>query len=287
MNQKHKLTRIVGWILLAAAALLFCMQLGYFYVHAQYQAEYVDDRVFYSVNMLCIICLISAMCLLLKATKKWIWIGAGLTAIFIIANSVLMVNSNEHIKHYTSISPDFKHVFSVKEDQESGEAVYFRSRFGILARPKEKLPYKIKDTLPVEWLASDVAAFTYSATDDSIHQFIGTYGSRGNGLSYNYVASEIRGEWEGENTQVISDMDGISVTENGETGHFDADHIVQFGTLAVVLMDGPEAAWTISLDENFQSHANEAKQPSGNITLYKASREQNAPITQHYVGEKD
>lgn len=283
MIQKGNRSRIVGWILFAVAVVFFCMQMGYFYVHAQYQAEYVDNRIFYVVNVLCIICMVSAMCLLLQATKRWRWISAGLAVVFIIVNGVLMVNSNEHIKNSTSISPDFKHVFAIKEDKESEEAVYFRSYFDILARPNEKLPYKIDDAFSVEWLARDVAAFTYSAPDDSIHQFIGTYGSRGGG-SYNYVASEIRGEWEGDNTRILSDMDGISVTENGETKHFDEDHIVQFGTLAVVLTDGDEAVWTISLDDNFQSHANESKPPSGNITLYKASNEPKDPITQHYVG---
>lgn len=286
MIRKGKRPQIAGWILFAAAVAFFCLQMGYFYVHAHYQEEYVDDRIFYVVNVLCVICIVAAMYLLLQTTKIWIWIGAGLVVAFTIVNGVLMVNSNENIKNTISISPNFKHAFSIKEDQENGEAVYFRSYFGILARPNEKLPYEIDESLSVEWLAKDVAAFTYSSYDKSIHQFIGTYGSRG-GASYRYVASEIRGEWEGENTRVISDMDGISVTEDGETKHFDDDQIVQFGTLAVVLTEADEAVWTISLDENFKSHANDAKPPAGNITLYKASKGSNEPITQHYVREGD
>lgn len=283
MMHKRNLTRMAGWVLLAAAVALFCMQLGNFYVQVRYHAEYVDDRIFYIVNVLCIVCIVSAIFLLLQVTKRVVWIAAGLVVIFVIVNGFLMMKSNEQIKNMTSISPDFKHVFAIKEDRASGEAVYFRSYFDILARPLEKLPYEIDESISIEWLAKDIAAFTYSSHDGSTHQFIGTYGSR-EGDSYNYVASEIRGEWEGEKTRIVSDADGISVTENGETKHFDEEHTVQFGTLAVVLTEDDEAVWTISLDENFKSHANDDNPPSGNITLYKASKEHNVPMTHAYVG---
>src|SRR5699024_7020060 len=174
-------------------------------------------------KLLCSTCVVSDNIQMLLVTNMIVCIAAVLLAIFYNVNGFLMMKSNEQIKNMTSISPDFKHVFAIKEDRASGEAVYFRSYFDILASPLEKLPYEIDESISIEWLAKDIAAFTYSSHDGSTHQFIGTYGSR-EGDSYNYVASEIRGEWEGEKTRIVSDADGISVTENGETKHFDEEH---------------------------------------------------------------
>lgn len=288
MKQTNKSTRIIGWILFVFAIGFFCLQMGYFYVHANYQAEYVDNRIFYLVNILFVICIALAMWLLLHTKKRWKQIGVGVVAvIFMIANVVLMVNSNKQVKNRTSISPDLKHVFSVKEDIESGEAVYYRSYFNILARPTEKLPYKIDEVFSMEWLANDVAALTYGAPDNTIHLFVGTYGSRDNSQSYHYVGAEMQGEWADGNTRVVSNTDGISVSKNGETESFDWDHIVQFGTLTVVLMNDNEAAWTISLNKNFESNTNASIPPSGDITLYKAAMEKNKPVTLHYVGRSE
>lgn len=64
---------------------------------------------------------------------------------------------------------------------------------------------------------------------------------------------------------------------------FDWDHIVQFGTLAIVLMRESEAAWTISLDENFEVHSDASAIQTGDISLYEASMEENKPITLHYI----
>src|SRR5699024_3716281 len=224
-----------------------------------------------------------AIILLLKVTFKVVWMVAGMGMIFVIVNGFLMMKINKKNKNMRSITNDFKHVFVIKEDRRRIEAVNDMSYFDILERPLETLPYEIDESISIEWLAKDIAAFTYSSHDGSTHQFIGTYGSC-EGDSYNYVASEIRGEWEGEKTRIVSDADGISVTENGETKHFDEEHTVQFGTLAVVLTEDDEAVWTISLDENFKSHANDDNPPSGNITLYKASKEHNVPMTHAYVG---
>ncbi len=144
---------------------------------------------------------------------------------------------------------------------------------------KKKLPYQTNGKMKVEWLANDVAAVTYKTADHKTQQFIGTYGDRGSGRSYYYVGAEIHGKWEGGNAEVISDQEGITVTQNGETELFDWDHIQQFGTLAVVLMKDDEAVWTISLNENFKVDSAASTPPSGNISLYKATMKENKPIT--------
>jgi hypothetical protein len=124
----------------------------------------------------------------------------------------LFVAKGKKVKNIISISPDFKHVLSIKENAESGDAVYLRSYYGILARPKERLPYKTDGEFKVEWLANDIAAVTYKTVDHTIQQFIGTYGDRGYGRFYYYVGAEIHGRWQGNNVEVVSNSEGISVT---------------------------------------------------------------------------
>ncbi|MEN1969441.1 hypothetical protein WMZ97_15365 [Lentibacillus sp. N15] len=287
MKQTNKFTQIIGWLLFLFAIGFFCLQMGYFFVHAKFQAEYIDNRIFYIVNMLCVISAALAILLLVHMIKKWKWIGTGVVVIFVVVNIMLLVNSNQQIRNITSISPDFKHVFSIKEDIKHGEAVYYRSYYGILALPKEKLPYEIGDETHVEWLADDVAAFTYNTADDTVHQFVGTYGDRGGDGSYYYVGPQMHGEWKGDNVRVVSNTDGITVTANGKTESFDWDHIVQFGTLAVVLTKGDKAAWTLSLNKNFEVHSDASIPASAEISLYKASLEKEEPRNLRYSGGQE
>ncbi|ASS89197.1 hypothetical protein [Aeribacillus pallidus] len=183
----------------------------------------------------------------------------------------MFVAKGKKVKNIISISPDFKHVLSIKENTESGDAVYLRSYYGILSRPKERLPYKTDGEFKVEWLANDIAAVTYKTVDHTIQQFIGTYGDRGNGRSYYYVGAEIHGRWQGNNVEVVSHSEGISVTHNGKKELFYWDHITQFGTLAVVLMRHNEEIWTISLNENFVADSADSEHTTGEISLYQAT----------------
>src|SRR5690625_602906 len=282
-QNKRRLTKIIGCILFFLAVGFFSLQMGYLYVHSKFQAAYIDDRLFYMINIFCIICLFLAIVYLLKLTKRSKLIVMGIGVAFIIVNMVMLVSSNQEIKNITSISPDWKQVLVVKQNKETGEAVYYRSHYGILARPKEKLPYETTGEFKTEWLADDVVAVTYKATDNMIQQFIGTYGDRGSGMSYYYVGPEIHGKWQGDNIVVLSDPKGISITENNETELFEWDHIHQFGTLAIVLKRNNEAVWTISLNENFEIFSDAAKPNTGNISIYKATMEENKPIQLHYV----
>ncbi|WP_077622633.1 hypothetical protein [Sediminibacillus massiliensis] len=285
LNNKAKLRLIVGWILLLLAVGFFCLQLGSFFVQARFQAEYVDDRLFYIINMICVICLAMGILLLLRPRKLWAFIGVGAAAAYLFAQVVLLVHNNQETDNITSISPDWKHVLSIKENMETGESVYYRSYYKNLARPKEPLPFEIDGEVKVDWLADDVAVVTYKAENETIQQYIGTYGDRGTGRSYYYVGAETHGRWQGENVEVINDAEGITVSENGEAETFDWDHIEQFGTLAIVLKRDNHAVWTISLDENFEVHSDASEPMEGTITLYKATMEDNQPITLEYVGE--
>ncbi|MBO1001234.1 hypothetical protein [Pseudogracilibacillus auburnensis] len=281
-RNKNRLMKRIGWILFLCAIGFFGLQMGYLLIQDRYQVEYIDNRLFYIINIFCVICLSLAILLLLKLTKRFKLIGTIVVGIFMIIQIVLLVDSDRKINNITSVSPNFKHVFSIKENRDSGESFYYRSYYGILARPKESLPYEIAEDYKVEWLAKDVAAFTYETAENTIQQFIATYGDRGGGIAYYYVGAEMQGVWQGENVEVISDPDGITVTENGRSELFEWENIHQFGTLAIVLKKNNEAAWTISLDDNFVVHSDASEDKVGNIRLYKATMEKNQPIKLQY-----
>ncbi|QHE60281.1 hypothetical protein FHE72_03930 [Rossellomorea vietnamensis] len=176
-----------------------------------------------------------------------------------------------------------KNQFVLKEDRKTGEAVYYRTYYRVFARPKEVLPYETQGKFKLKWLGNDIAALTYRASDNSIHQYIGTYGARDSGISYTYVGPTIQGQWKGNDVRIDSTPKGISIDYNGKSGQYSWDDVVQFGTIAIVLMNDGEAEWTIGLNENFQSHSNDPKPPSGEITLYRASMDYVKPVRLSFV----
>jgi len=286
-QSKNMLFKIAGWASFFIASGLFLLQMGFLYLHMGLgpglrQVEYIDHRLFYMINIFCVAFAVLAILLLFKLKKNWKRIGAGAVAAFFILNGVMLAADSKEVNTITSISPDFKHVLSIKENTESGEAIYNRSYYLILGRPKEKLPYETVGEFKVEWLEDDIAAVTYKTEDNSIQQFIGTYGDRGSGRSYYNVGPEIQGIWQGDNIEVISNTEGISVTESNHTELFEWDEIEQFGTLAIVLKRNDAAVWTIGLNKNFEVHADASKPTVGNITIYKATMEKNKPIILQY-----
>ncbi|MEW8986511.1 MAG: hypothetical protein AB2401_05830, partial [Bacillus sp. (in: firmicutes)] len=171
------------------------------------------------------------------------------------------------------------HVLSIKVDPESRKAVYYRTYFGVFARAKETLPYETTGPFTIEWLAKDIGAVTYESTDQRIHQYIATYGDRGDGSSYSYVGPSIQGTWRAKNVQVDCLTSGITITEKGNSKSYDWKEIVQFGTLAIVLTDHYQAEWTIALGDNFKVNSAANTPPTGEIVLFKAELNNSKPIT--------
>lgn len=282
MKQTRHVWITLGWIFFILAFGLFCMQLGYLYTYEKFQVEYIDNRLFYIINIIFVVFLFLANLLLLKLNKTYRFIGAGLVILFIVVHMVLIVDCHKKTNNVTSVSPDFKHVLSIKENRDSGESIYYRSYYGILARPKEQLPNEVDGEWQVEWLADDIAAVTYQTPDNTIQQFIATYGDRGGGVAYYYVGTEIHGKWQGDNVEVVSNEEGITVRKDNQQELFSWENIEQFGTLAIVLKENNEAAWTISLNENFEVHSDASKPTVGNISLYKATMENNKPLIMEF-----
>jgi hypothetical protein len=280
MNRKYK--KIGGWLFFLMAIGLFSVQMGYFFIKSRYVIEYVDNRFFYVINILIVLAIFLSLFLLLAVNKKWKMIIVSITVVILFIQGVFITIHSYQTKHILRISPDFKNVVVIKEDRKAKQAKNYRSYYWIFAREKEILPYKTKSEFKVKWVEKDIAAVTYKSADSKIHQYIGTYGGRDEG-SYSYVGPSIAGQWQGDNAMVISSPDGITVVHNGKTEKFKWDSVVQFGTLAVVLVQNNEATWMIGLSENFNSNSNELIPPSGEIVLYEATMNNNDPITLKYL----
>ncbi|SFF97011.1 hypothetical protein SAMN05216353_11655 [Halobacillus alkaliphilus] len=284
-NKKGK--KIIGWLLFLAAIGLCCVQGVYFLLENNYSVEYIDNRLFYVINLLIIVFMTLTIFLLLTIEKKWKIIISSFAAALILLQAGLMINHSYETKQVISFSPELNHQLVIKEDSDTSQAAYYRTRYGLFVRPKEDLPYQTSGDYKVKWLEKDIAAVTYEATDRTLHQYIGTYGARDGGISYSYVASMTRGQWKGETAQVTNSSEGIVIEHKGETEHYTHENMVQFGTLALVLMENNEAKWTIALNENFESNSNAPEPPAGEITLYKATMEKNDPISLEYISATD
>lgn len=280
-NNHTKSRKIFGWLLFLAALGFFFLQIGYMLFHSRFQVEYSDNRLFFVINILIVLFLAVALMMLLSLSRRSKVLISVLAVVLILINGVLIPKNNEIIKNITSMSPNVKHVLSIKVDPDTGQAMYYRTYYWMFARAKEALPYETSGEFKVEWLAKDVAAVTYKAKGDTIHQYIGTYGDRGSGYSYYYVGAEIHGRWAGKNVEVLSGTKGITVKQGNTQEHYEWKNIVQFGTLAVVLTENNQAKWTIALAENIKVDSNNYGPKTGEIILYKATMEDTEPIRLH------
>lgn len=274
-STRRNTIRLLGWLLFLVGVGIFCMESGFLVFHEKYTIEHIDQRLFYLLNILCIICLITGCYLCFTFTKRIKQISLIAVIIFSLLHLGLLFDTQTKINHVIRFSPDYKHVLIIKEDIDSGQAIYHRSLYGIFSRPHTSLPGQPKGEFKIDWLANDVVAVTYKTRDDTIQQYIGTYGDRGNGHYY-YVGSEIAGHWEGDRYEVSSDTAGITVIDHGNKELFTWENIEQFGTLAIVLKKDNHARWTIALNENFT--VQNGNFLSGNISLYQATMENNQPI---------
>ncbi|GAB2562361.1 hypothetical protein [Gracilibacillus alcaliphilus] len=273
------MSKIVGWISFLLAVGLFCLQMGYLVFHQNYHVEYVDYRLFYWINIICTLFLLIAILLLTRIRKM---ISCGIAGSVLLTMGILLMISDKPVNHIISLSPDGEQLLLLKENTDQQTATYYRTYYGILARPQQDRLNGTTGEFKVQWVANDIAVITYPTTSGSLQQFVATYGDRGSGYSYYHVEAEIYGTWQGPDIELIRDSEGLRIIENGEMEEFDAAHIRQFGTLAIVLEKDGEAVWTISLDETFQVDTDPSALKEGTISIYKATMEENEPVRLHH-----
>ena len=279
-----KIKKIVGVLCLAIAVCLFFWQIFYLFIRRIYQMEYVYNQLFYIINSIIAIFLGLALWLIYRFSKKQIITGISIITLLIFIQTIFVFYDQSKVNTIRSQSPHSKNTLLIKENIQTGETHYYRVYYQLFGRKMEILPYRTKGQFTVKWLADDVVAVTYKAEDDSIHQYIGTYGYRGD-PNYINVGPNLSGKWESESGNILVNPEGIYITVDGDSNHYDWDDIVQFGTLAIVLVKKNQANWTISLDKDFNDQSDNFLSKSGHITLYKADFNDHEPIRLQYAPE--
>ncbi|CAD5901913.1 conserved membrane hypothetical protein [Carnobacterium maltaromaticum] len=206
--------------------------------------------------------------------------------VIMISISTLFVYLKPAEKNILSISPNKKHVFLVKESNEDHSLYYFNNYYLILARLKEKLPFQNTEEYQTTWLTNEACVLTYRSKNQSLHQYIGTYG--GNKAAYHYVTSDLEGVWLSADDDVQFSLDsstGIKVSVGGKSESFTFEQAVQFGTTSLVLKDKKNDKWSISLSpENEYNQADELiKNSKTKIELLKASIDNPQKITLFFM----
>src|SRR5690625_480796 len=103
-----KKRRISTWgaLLFLFALGSFSFQMGFLFLQANFQVEYIDNRIFYIINMLCVLCLGVAIYLLLALTGKWKWMMGSLFAILVVVDGVIHGRRYQMIKYILILAPN-------------------------------------------------------------------------------------------------------------------------------------------------------------------------------------
>lgn len=285
-NSKGSLLRkVLGWLFAVPSGLLLLMQLAYLLIGKRYGFEYIDDNILYYVNGAILLTAFLSLLLLVRKKKAVIAVSAA-CAILLAADFMAMQAFHLHFSTISiiSVSPDYRHVLVLKQDTSNGKTVSYRNRIFLFARPGEQFPYTVDGPVKIQWLVSDVCAVTYTEPDQTAHQYIDTFGDRGSGISYYYVASALRGQWEMEGKNptgktLTADASGITITDGSTEVHYDQDSCVQVGTLALVLCKDGLPQWTVALNADCKIGNDDLIAPGGTITLCAVSMDKTAPMT--------
>ncbi|MFS8186119.1 hypothetical protein ACMG4J_05040 [Rossellomorea marisflavi] len=269
---------VMGWCCFAFSVILFLFQGLYLILRLRWGVEYADDRLFYLLTTFIVVFATVALLLLMDLKRNGKAFLLGIATIFILLQGVLLFRHMKDVREFVSHSPDWKTYLVLKQDRLTGKTVYYRPFYGPFVQGKETLPFSMKGDAKIKWIQDDIVAATYHSEDGSIHQFIGTYGDRGQGSSYTNVALSFPGTWKEGDLTLTSTTDGLILQRDHEVERYTWENIVQFGTLAVVLTENDEAQWTIALGEDFISHENDPDPPAGSIYLYEATDENNEPV---------
>src|SRR5690625_849311 len=116
MKWIRKQRRFIGWFLFLFGVGIFCLQSGFLFLHEKYHIEYVDQRLFYMLNIICVICLFLGCYLSFKITKRVKQISMTIVIIFVLLHVGLLIDSHRKVKHVIRSSPDFNHVLIIKEN---------------------------------------------------------------------------------------------------------------------------------------------------------------------------
>lgn len=148
---------------------------------------------------------------------------------------------------------------------------------------QDQLPYTVNSELKYQWLTNDICAITYKSTDDNTHQYIATFGDRGNGISYLDPKTAISGNWSSKTDNskltLIVDRSTITVTDDNNQWIYNDNDCVRFGTIAIALCKNGIPQWSIALNEDSKINYDCMIAKGGTLTLCPVSMDKTDPIT--------
>ena len=283
-SQMKRSYRIGSAVCACVAVVLILMQIAYFIYNKKSSYEYIADWMLYAVNAMILLSLF-LMFFFLRRRDRSVFLAASIVfSLLFCVNAVLMFLFGFKTTSVVSLSSDLKHLTVLKQNIETGKVTVYRNPILVFARLHEPLPHSVDSQLKTQWLAPDVCAVTYEDTSGKLHQYVSTYGDRGNGLSYYTVAGAISGNWaldakNADGNTIKTDENGITIRQGDHKELFAYTDCVQFGTLALVLYRNDIPVWTVALngDCNLIEGYN-ILDDDGTITLCQVSMEKTAPF---------
>lgn len=279
-KRKEKIEKVkkkIGIISIIIFVFSLILQVVYLIILKRHNYEYVIDLIEYIINQIMILS-IACSTILLAKKKKVNVIIYFMAAIFTIVNIICMCNNGLKNKSVVSFSKDFSNELILKIDKDTGSIKLYRNaKLFIFAKEKEQFDYELTGKIKKQWIEKDICGITYKDKNNKLREYVVTYGDRGDGISYYYVANALLGNWQvfttnGKATQMLVDSKGIKITKDGKSELFEYDKCKQYGTTALVLYKNEVPKYVIGLDRNckIDNKTNIIKK-DGTITLAEIS----------------
>lgn len=273
----QKVKKRIGVISIIIFVFALILQIVYLIIFKRHNYEYVIDALEYIINQIMILSATSSIILLLKKKKINIIIYF-MAVIFTIANIAFMCNNGLKNKSVVSFSKDFSNELILKINNDTGSIKLYRNaKLFIFAKENEQFDYELKGRIKKQWIENDICGITYKDKNNKLREFVVTYGDRGDGVSYYYVANALLGNWQvfttnGKPTQMLVDSKGIKITKDGKSEIFEYNECKQYGTIALVLYKNEVPKYVIGLDKNCEiDNKTNIIKKDGTITLAEIS----------------
>lgn len=273
----QKVKKRIGVISIIIFVFALILQIVYLIIFKRHNYEYVIDALEYIINQIMILSATSSIILLLKKKKINIIIYF-MAVIFTIANIAFLCNNGLKNKSVVSFSKDFSNELILKINNDTGSIKLYRNaKLFIFAKENEQFDYELKGRIKKQWIENDICGITYKDKNNKLREFVVTYGDRGDGISYYYVANALLGNWQvfttnGKPTQMLVDSKGIKITKDGKSEIFEYNECKQYGTIALVLYKNEVPKYVIGLDKNCEiDNKTNIIKKDGTITLAEIS----------------
>ena len=236
-----KIKKVISIIALIIFIVCLVTQVGYLFILKRHDYEYVIDSLYYIINELIILSATTLSILCIKKNKIKNILTYSLCGILTLVNLIFMFHNGFQNHCIVSFSGNFSNGLVLKQNKETGLAtLYYSPRFFIFATPNEELPNVIDGNIKHQWLTNDTCNLTYMDTDNTIRDYIATYGSREGVSSYYYITTSLLGTWQSSDSydgpnKIYVDSKGITICEDDMSTLFEYDNCVQYGLTSLVL----------------------------------------------------